>query len=105
VAGAASECEVKAAKSAAAAKALDAGASVLNAGAKGADGLYSAEIKSIQADAKEQEHLANRAGRDKQREGDLEREVGEMQNKSLERLETLLQGEHQMRLALIQARA
>lgn len=104
-AGAASDCERQAGKYAAAAKALDACASVLNASAKGTDGLYGAEIKSIQADAKEQEHEASRAGRDKQREGDLERELGEMQNKSLERLETLLQGEHQTRIALIQARA
>ena len=105
VAGAASSCERQAANYAALAKAFDAGASVLGAGAKGADGLYGAEIKGIQTDAKEQEHQASRAGRDKQREGDLERELGEMQNKSLERLETLLQGEHQTRLALIQARA
>ena len=104
-AGAASDCERQAAKYAADAKALDACASVVNASAKGADGLYGAEIKSIQADAKELEHEASRAGRDKQREGDLERELSEMQNKSLERLETLLQGEHQTRLALIQARA
>jgi hypothetical protein len=104
-AGAASDCERQAAKYAAEAKALDACASVLNASAKGTEGLYGAEIKSIQADAKEQEHQASRAGRDKQREADLERELSDMQNKSLERLETLLQGEHQTRLALIQAHA
>gem|GEM_PF-5750879 len=74
----------------------------MNALNTGVSGAMSADIKHTEADAKVAEQSAGRAGRSAQRQGELSRELGEIADKTMQRLEALLDGAHQTRLALIQ---
>lgn len=65
-------------------------------------GAQNKTIKEDQADAKELEHAAARAGRRGSADGEASREMKELAAKTMQRLEQLIDAEHQTRLALIQ---
>lgn len=83
-------------------KLADAAGTGINGTSTAISGAMNAEMKNTEADAKVQEQLAGRAGRRAQRDTDSMREMQEMADKTMQRLEQLLESRHQTRLALIQ---
>ena len=65
-------------------------------------GAMNKELKEDEADAKALEHSAARAGRAASGAADSAREMKEVADKTMQRLEQLIESRHQTRLALIQ---
>lgn len=79
--------------------AIGSGTSALGTAVSGA---LNATVKADEADAKSLEHAAGRAGRQAQSEADASREMRDLVDKTMQRLEQILEGEQQTRLALVQ---
>lgn len=106
----AAEAATKAAKSlsgaaktaAVAGEVLSATKGVFDGLGKGVDGFFQGSAKEHQADQAAHTSAAQAAGREARRADEMANELGELRQKSLARLEQLVDSEHQSRLALIQ---
>lgn len=81
---------------------LSAGGEVMNALAKGVDGVFQSTAKQRVADQTEHTNAAQAASREGKRASDMADEMGELRQKALARLEQLIDTEQQSRLAILQ---
>jgi hypothetical protein len=81
---------------------IGAGSSILGGSGKIAEGAVEAECKGDQVEQAEHRNAGEAYGRRGRREEDAAREFHELETKTLDRLEQLLQAEHQGRLSLIE---
>ncbi|MBS2019150.1 MAG: hypothetical protein JST00_40155 [Deltaproteobacteria bacterium] len=84
------------------AKVWDGVGTAANATGTAVSAAWGKAAKNDEASAKDLEHVAARAGRQVAAVGERSREMGEMIDKTLQRLEQLVETENQTKLALIQ---